>query len=116
EGPDEIGRLASYRVLKILGHGGMGIVFLAEDPAPHRLVALKTLKSAVAANDRSRKRFLREAQATAAIEHDHIVPIYQVGESQGVPFLAMQLLKGETLEQRLRREKRLPFPEIFRIG
>jgi eukaryotic-like serine/threonine-protein kinase len=112
---DELGRLASYRILKVLGQGGMGIVFLAEDPSLHRMVALKTLKSA-AANDVNRKRFLREAQATAAIEHDHIVPIYQVGESRGVPFLAMQMLKGETLEQRLKREKRLPPSEIFRIG
>ncbi|OAI46810.1 hypothetical protein AYO44_10770 [Planctomycetaceae bacterium SCGC AG-212-F19] len=116
EGPDELGRLVSYRILKVLGQGGMGIVFLAEDPALHRLVALKTLKAPAASNDVNRKRFLREAQAAAAIEHDNIVPIYQVGESQGVPFLAMQLLKGESLERRLRREKRLPLPEIFRIG
>jgi WD40 repeat protein/serine/threonine protein kinase len=116
EQPGELGRLASYRVLKVLGSGGMGVVFLAEDLLLHRQVALKTLKSSVAANDVNRKRFLREAQAMAAIEHDHIAPIYQVGEARGVPYFAMQWLKGETLGQRLERESRLPVPEILRIG
>jgi WD40 repeat protein/serine/threonine protein kinase len=114
--PDELGRLASYRVLKVLGQGGMGVVFLAEDPQLQRLVALKTFQSQAAVNDLNRQRFLREARATAGIEHDHIVPIYQVGEAQGVPFLAMQLLKGETLEQHLKRAGRLPISEVMRIG
>src|SRR5262249_37225718 len=64
----------------------------------------------------SRQRFLREAQATAAIEHHHIVHIYQVGEDRGVPFLAMPFLKGETLHQRLKREGRLPLAEAVRIA
>ncbi len=59
---------------------------------------------------------LREAQATAAIENDHIVTIYQVAEDRGIPFLAMQLLQGETLEDRLQREPKLPLAEVLRIG
>jgi len=102
EGPGELGRLGGYRVLKVLGAGGMGVVFEAEDPQLKRLVALKVMKPALAASDSARQRFLREAQATAALEHDHIVAIYQVGQDRGAPFLAMPLLKGETLEYRLR--------------
>ena len=64
---DEIGRLGAYRVLKVLGTGGMGVVFLAEDPQLKRRVALKVMKPSLAASDSARKRFLREAQATAAI-------------------------------------------------
>src|SRR5262245_46128370 len=92
-----------YRVLKILGEGGMGTVYLAEDTRLHRQVALKTLRENYAANPSARERFLREARAVAAIEHDHIVPVYHVSEAGGVPFLAMPLLKGEPLDWRLRR-------------
>ncbi len=100
--PGELGRLGPYRVLKVLGAGGMGVVFLAEDPTLRRPVALKTLQPALAANPAARERFLREARAVAAIEDERIVPIYQVGEDRGIPFFAMQLLRGQTLEDRLR--------------
>jgi hypothetical protein len=116
EKPDEIGRLGAYRVLRVLGVGGMGVVFLAEDPQLKRLLALKALKPALAASGAARQRFLREARAAAAIDHEHVISIYQVGEAHGVPFLAMPLLKGESLGDRLRREGRLPLPEVLRIG
>jgi len=115
-GPDEIGRLGGYRVLKKLGEGGMGIVFEAEDIQLKRRVALKVMKPQVAANERHRQRFIREAQAAAAVEHDNICPIYQVGEDHDVPFIAMQLLKGESLDARLEREKMLPISECIHIG
>ena len=105
QAPDEIGRLGPYRVLKVLGAGGMGVVFQAEDPQLERLVALKAMLPALAASDIAKQRFLREARAAAAIEHDHIVTIYQVGEDRGVPFLAMQFLQGESLDDRLKRER-----------
>src|SRR5262249_31160248 len=73
---EELGRLGSYRILKVLGSGGMGIVLLAEDTKLRRQVALKVMKKAHALNPIHRDRFLREAQAAAAIDHDHIVPIY----------------------------------------
>lgn len=114
--PDEIGRLGRYRVLRVLGSGGMGFVFHAEDPDLQRSVALKVMRPAVAAGDNARERFLREARAAAAIEHDHIVSIFEVGEDQGVPFLAMQLLKGESLEERLRRQKRLAAAQAAFVG
>src|SRR5262249_52005797 len=62
-----------------------------------------------------RDRFLREARAMAAVRHDHVVTIHQVGEDRGIPFLAMELLEGETLEDRLRRPGRLSLPEALRI-
>jgi hypothetical protein len=111
-----LGRLGSYRVLKELGAGGMGMVFLAEDLQLRRLVALKVMSPALAADETARKRFLREAQATAALHHDHVVTIYQVAEDRGVPFLAMEMLTGESLDSRLQREGRLPLAESLRIG
>ena len=95
----ELGRLGSYRVLQVLGVGGMGVVFRAQDPHLDRIVALKAMLPALASRGSARQRFLREARATAAIKHDHIVTVYQVGEDRGVPFLAMELLEGEPLER-----------------
>ena len=113
--PDELGRLGPYRVLSVLGSGGMGIVFEAEDPELGRKVALKVMKPSMAAHPEARQRFLREARSTAAIEHDHIVTIHQVGEDRGIPYMAMQLLRGETLERRLQRNGRQPIAEVVRI-
>ncbi len=114
--PDELGRLGPYRVLKVLGAGGMGAVFQAEDSTLQRLVALKVMLPAFAATRSARERFLREARAAAAPKHDHIVTIHQVGEDRGIPFLAMELLEGESLESRLPREGRPPLLEAVRIG
>jgi len=102
--------------LKVLGAGGMGVVFKAEDPKLKRLIALKVMKPAIAASNSSRRRFLNEAQATAAIKHDHVVTIHQVDEDRGVPFLAMEYLDGESLDACLKREGKLPIPEVVRIG
>ncbi len=116
ETPNEIGRLGGYRVLEMLGEGGMGLVFKAEDVKLERLVALKAMKPAVASSSSFAQRFLREAKATAAIEHHNIVQIYQVGEDRGVPFIAMQFLRGESLESRLKRKQRLNEREVLTIG
>ncbi len=117
QGSEELGRLGPYRVLKVLGTGAMGVVFQAEDPHLRRPVALKVMRPTLAASAEFHRRFLREARLAAAIEHEHIVTVYQVGEDRGVPFLAMQLLRGETLEARLGRGGgRLPLPEVLRVG
>lgn len=105
ESPEEIGRLREYSVNKILGEGGMGVVYLAWDNTLHRSVALKVMKRSIAENESSRQRFILEARATAAIDHDHIVTIYQVGDHNGVPYLVMKYLEGQTLEDRLRKLK-----------
>jgi WD40 repeat protein len=94
----------------------MAVVFRAEDTQLQRLVALKVMKTSLLTGGAARERFLREARATASLDHDHIVPIYQVGEDRGIHFLAMPLLQGESLEDRLRRERRLPLAEVLRVG
>ena len=99
----ELGRLGPYRVLKVLEQGGMGVVFQAEDPRLGRLCALKVMRPEVACKPSMKERFLREARAAAQIEHDHIIPIYQVDEDRGVPFIAMPFLKGTSLEDWLRQ-------------
>jgi serine/threonine protein kinase len=116
ENANELGRLGQYRILKVLGEGGMGIVFQAQDATLERLVALKVMKPQTSTSDVSRKRFNQEARAAASIQHDHIVTIYHVGEDNGIPYLAMPFLQGESLENRLRRSSRLPVAEILRIG
>jgi Leucine-rich repeat (LRR) protein/tRNA A-37 threonylcarbamoyl transferase component Bud32 len=116
EGPGEIGRLGTYRLLKVLGQGGMGIVFEAEDARLKRRVALKVMRPSVAVNPAARQRFLREAQSAASLTHDHIIAIYQVDEINNAPFLAMPILQGEALDDRLKREQRLPVAEVLRIG
>jgi serine/threonine protein kinase len=116
---DEIGRLAQFRVLKVLGRGGMGLVLLAEDTTLRRHVALKVLSPVFARRRDAAPRFLREAQAAAAIRHEHVVTIYQVGEadtpSGTVPFLAMELLEGVSLGTAL-EQRDLSLREIVRIG
>jgi serine/threonine protein kinase len=104
-------------VLNVLGTGSMGVVFHAEDLHLRRPVALKVIRPSLAASAEFHRRFLREARLAAAVDHEHVVTIYQVGEDCGVPFLAMQLLRGQTLEQRLERAGgRLPLPEVLRVG
>jgi serine/threonine protein kinase/Leucine-rich repeat (LRR) protein len=116
QGPDELGRLGAYRILKILGAGGMGVVFLAEDVQLKRPVALKVLKAGVADKPGANERFLREARLQAALEHENVVTIFQVGEERGVPFLAMPLLKGTSLEHRLRQPEPIPILEVIEFG
>ena len=114
--PDEMGRLGPYRILGVVGTGGMGIVFRAHDPHLERVVALKVMLPGLAASSTARRRFLREARAGASIQHDRVVAVYQVGEDRGVPYLAMPFLRGESLEARLHRETRLEVREALRIA
>jgi serine/threonine protein kinase/tetratricopeptide (TPR) repeat protein len=114
--PDEIGRLGPYRVLGVLGAGGMGVVFQAEDVLLGRLVALKAIRPTLAVDSSTRERFLREARAMAAVKHDHIATMYQVGEDRGIPYMAMEFLEGETLESRVSRVGILSPIETVRIG
>jgi WD40 repeat protein/tRNA A-37 threonylcarbamoyl transferase component Bud32 len=113
---DEIGRIGDYRVFRVLGRGGMGVVFEAEDIHLRRRVALKVMTPAMASHPTACQRFLREARAAAKVKDDHVVTIYQVNGDKGVPFLAMEILSGESLDDRLKREAPLPVAEILRIG
>ncbi|MBO0701208.1 MAG: serine/threonine protein kinase, partial [Zavarzinella sp.] len=109
-------RLGQYRVIRRIGAGGMGIVYEAEDEWLGRRAALKALRGELPGGDVARERFLREARAMAAVEHENVATIYQVAEAGGRPYMAMQLLTGETLEARLARAQRLPAAEAARIG
>ncbi len=121
--PGHLGRLANYEVTEVIGQGGMGIVLKALDPVLQRFVAVKILTPQLAANAGARKRFVREAQAAAAVVHDHIVTIHAVDEwlplqssRETLPYLVMQLVAGESLQQRLDRTGPLELREILRIG
>jgi serine/threonine protein kinase len=109
-------RLGQYRLIRRLGVGGMGIVYEAEDEWLGRRVALKALRGDLPGAEVARERFLREARAMAAVEHENVVTIYQVAEVAGRPYMTMQLLAGETLETRLARAQRLAPAEAARVG
>ena len=110
---EDLGTLAHYRVIDELGKGGMGYVFCAEDTKLERTVALKVMNQKIAATANSRQRFLHEARAMAAVHHDNVVTIFEVGESDGTPFMAMEMLKGGTLETFNKEHERLDYQKII---
>ncbi len=112
---DSLGRLGHYEVLEVLGRGGFGIVFRAFDEVLQRVVAVKVLAPAMAATSPARKRFLREARSSAQVRHENVVQVYAV-EEQPLPYLVMEFIPGETLQQRLDRTGPLDVPEVLRIG
>ena len=93
--------LAHFRILAKLGEGGMGVVYRAEDENLRRPVALKVLPPDVVGNEQRRGRFQREARAAASVSHPNIATIYEVGEADGVVFIAMELVEGTTLRRRI---------------
>jgi serine/threonine-protein kinase len=110
------GRLGPYQVVRVVGRGGMGVVLQAFDPALNRHVAIKVLAPQWASSAAARQRFAREAQATAALCHDHVVAIHGVDEVQGLPYLVMEYVQGVSLQQQLDRAGPPDLAEILRIG
>lgn len=114
--PDSLGRLGHYEVLESIGRGGMGVVLRAFDDKLHRVVAIKVMAPQLATNATARKRFVREAQAAAAIRNEHVIDIHAVEEANGLPYLAMEYIAGISLQERPDRSGPLELKEILRIG
>lgn len=118
-----LGTIGPYEVLEVIGRGGMGVVLRAIDPKLNRIVAVKALLPELAANPNSRRRFLREAQAAAAISHPHVVTIHAVDDTHEdangkpvPPYLVMECVVGQSLQEKLDRVGTLRLAEILRIG
>jgi serine/threonine protein kinase len=114
--PDSLGRLGTYEVKGVIGRGGMGVVLKAFDSALSRNVAIKVLSASLATCGAARRRFLREAKAAAAVAHEHVVSVFAVVETAGLPFLVMEYVPGRSLQDRLDQQGPLALPEILRIG
>jgi serine/threonine protein kinase len=114
--PGSLGRLGNYEVLAVLGQGGMGVVLRAFDANLHRAVAIKVLAPQLATTGSARQRFVREAQAAAAVSHDNVIAIHAVEDSGPVPYLVMQLIDGPTLQEKVERSGPLPVKQVLRIG
>lgn len=114
--PDEIGRLGNYRVLDLLGKGGMSYVFLAEDVVLRRRVALKVQKPDLGSELEACPRFLREARIMASVKHENLVTVFQVGQENGIVYLAMEWLQGQTLEDWVNAVGQAPVADLLALG
>jgi serine/threonine protein kinase len=103
-------KLGKYLILRELGRGAGGVVYRARDPIINRLVALKTITTGLAEYPDLLQRFYQEAQSAGGLQHPNIVTIYDLGDADGIPYIAMELLEGESLDQLIGRRAALPVP------
>ena len=113
---DILGMLGAYEVSEVIGQGGMGVVLKAFDPVLQRPAAIKVMAAAIAGSAVARQRFTREAKAAAAVCHENIVTVYGVLEVNGLPYLVMQYVAGESLQAHLDRRGALEVEDVVRMG
>ncbi len=114
--PDSLGRFARYEIMEVLGRGGMGIVMRGYDTSLNRHSAVKVLAPELATSAAARNRFSREARSAAAVVHPHVVPIQTVDEHNGLPYLVMPVVEGQSVEARVRDSGPLQVIEAIRIA
>ena len=115
--PGALGTIGIFDIVAVVGRGGMGVVLRGRDPHLDRDVAVKVLDPLLAGNEVARRRFCREARAAASVSHDNLVAVHQVDDDDnGLPYLVMQLVVGESLDQRLRRVGKMTPGEVARLG
>ena len=108
-------RIAGYLIEEQIGRGGMAVVYRASDPRLNRPVALKILAPELAGDAAYRQRFIREMRAAAAVDHPHIVPVFDAGEADGALFIAMRYVSGQDLRTLLDAERKLPAARVVHI-
>jgi serine/threonine protein kinase len=113
--PGSLGRLAHYEVLEVIGRGAFGTVLRAFDEKLQRVVAIKVMSPEMASTSPARKRFIREAQASAAIRHENVVTVYAV-EEKPIPYLVMDYVPGSNLQQHLDEQGPFDVPTVLRLG
>jgi hypothetical protein len=111
-----LGRLGPYEIQAVIGKGGFGIVLKGFDERLHRVVAIKVLSPAFAANAAARKRFIREARAAAAVKNEHVVGIHDVQEEGQPPYLVMEYIEGISLQDKIDKDGTIGVKEVLRIG
>lgn len=116
EHPESLGRFARYEIMEILGRGGMGIVMRGYDTSLNRHSAVKVLAPELATSAAARKRFSREAKSAAAVVHAHVVPIQTVDEYNGLPYLVMPVVEGQSVDARVQNSGHLEVIEAVRIA
>lgn len=114
--PGYMGRLGTIQIRRIIGRGGMGVVFEGLDTVLNRTVAVKVLSPHLLQHPDAKSRFLREAQAAAALHHENVVAIHSIDEADGMPYLVLQYVQGESLAERLHRVKKLNFAELLPLA
>ncbi|TWT54379.1 Serine/threonine-protein kinase PrkC [Rubripirellula amarantea] len=114
--PNMMGRFGGYEITGVIGRGGMGVVLKGHDVSLDRFVAIKLLNPTYSSNSAARVRFAREAQAAAAVVHDNVIAIYGVSEWNGIPFLVMPYIKGESLQQRIDRTSPMSIENTLEVS
>jgi len=109
-------KIGKYEIVAELGQGGMGVVYKARDPFIGRLVALKTITPELVSDPEILKRFYREAQSAGTLQHPNIVTIYDLGEAEGRPYIAMEFVEGESLQNIINRRARIPLAAKLKLA